>query len=153
MKEAIPMAKILVVYHSLSGNTRKMAEAVAEGAQAAGAEAVVKDGLEATIDDFLGCQGIALGSPDYFSDIAGGMKDFFDRTYYPSQGKVAGKPCAIFGSAGGPAATVVAALQKYARIFKLQEVTEPVAASGKPTDSVLDECRELGRKLTDAAAH
>jgi len=144
------MAKILVVYHSLSGNTRKMAEAVAEGAKAAGADAVVKDGLDAGADDFMECQGIALGSPDYFSDIAGGMKDFFDRTYYPTQGKVTGKPCAIFGSAGGPATTVVAALQKYARIFKLQEAAEPVAASGKPTEAVLDECRALGRKLASA---
>jgi len=145
------MTQILVVYHSLSGNTRRMAEAVAEGARAGGAEGIVKDGLDATIDDFLGCQGIALGSPDYFSDMAGGMKDFFDRTYYPSQGKVTGKPCVIFGSAGGPATVVVAALQKMARIFKLQEVAEPVGASGKPTEGVLDECRTLGRKLADAA--
>ncbi len=43
----------------------------------------------------------AVGSPDYFSYMAGAVKDFFDRTFYPSQGKVAGKPCVLFVSGGG----------------------------------------------------
>ena len=87
------MAKVLVVYHSLGGNTKKMAEAVAEGAKAAGAQVALKTGLEAGVDDLLNCDAVALGSPDYFSYMAGGLKDFLDRTYYPTQGKVTGKPC------------------------------------------------------------
>ncbi len=146
------MAKILAVYHSMSGNTRQMAEAVAEGARSiSGMEVEVKEALAATIDDLLECDGVALGSPDYFSDMAGGMKDFFDRTYYPAQGKVTGKPCVIFGSAGGPPAVVIESLRKMAQTFKLQEVAEPVGASGTPTEAVRDECRELGRKLAQAA--
>ncbi len=145
------MAKILVVYHSMSGNTRQMAEAVAEGARSvSGTEAEVKEGLQATIDDLLQCDGVALGSPDYFSDMAGGMKDFFDRTYYPAQGNVTGKPCVIFGSAGGPSSVVVESLRTMAERFKLQEAAEPVGASGTPTEAVLAECRELGRKLAEA---
>ena len=145
------MSKVLVVYHSLSGNTRRMAEAIAAGTQAvSGAEVVVRDGLDATIDDLLGCDGVALGSPDYFSDMAGGMKDFFDRTYYPSQGKIAGKPTVLFGSAGGPASTVIGALRKMAQIFKLREVAEPVGASGPPTESVLQACQQLGQTLAEA---
>jgi len=128
-----------------------MAEAVAEGARiVSGTQAEVKEGLEATIDDLLECDGVALGSPDYFSDMAGGMKDFFDRTYYPAQGKVTGKPCVIFGSAGGPPSVVIESLRKMAEGFKLQEAAEPVGASGTPTEAVLEEWRELGRNLAEA---
>ena len=75
------MAKVLVVYHSLGGNTRMMAQAIAEGARTvSGATVEVKTGLEAIAEDLLGCDAVALGSPDYFSYIAGGLKDFFDRT-------------------------------------------------------------------------
>ena len=145
------MTKVLVVYYSQSGNTHRMAEAVAAGARAGGAEAVVKTGLEATVDDLLGCDGVAFGSPDYFSEMAGGLKDFFDRTYYPCQGKITGKPCAIFASAGGPPTVVIASLRKMAGNFKLKEAAEAVGTSGAPSDAVLQECQQLGRALADAA--
>lgn len=145
------MATVLVVYHSLGGNTKQMAEEVAQGARSvAGTTAVVKTGIEATLDDLLGCDGIALGSPDYFSYMAGGMKDFFDRTYYPSQGKVTGKPAVIFGSAGGPPDTVLSCLEKALGWFKLKKV-EAVGASGGVGPEVLADCKELGRKLAEAA--
>jgi multimeric flavodoxin WrbA len=147
------MAKVLVVYHSQGGNTKKMAEAIADGARSlAGAEVELKPGLEATVDDFLSCDGIALGSPDYFSYIAGGLKDFFDRTYYPTQGKVTGKPYLAFGSAGGPASTVLGIIERIAAAFKLEPAVAPVGSAGKPTAEVLDECRAAGQKLAQAAS-
>ena len=146
------MSKVLVVYHSMSGNTRQMAEAVAEGARSvSGMEVEVKEALAATIDELLECDGIALGSPDYFSEMAGGMKDFFDRTYYPAQGQVTDKPCVIFGSAGGLPSVVIESLRKMAERFKLREAAEPVGGAGTPTEAVLEECRELGQKLAEAA--
>ena len=145
------MAKVLVVYHSLSGNTKKMAEAVAEGAKAAGAAVTVKTGIEAGVDDLLGCDAVALGSPDYFSYIAGGLKDFLDRTYYPTQGKVTGKPAGVFASAGGPPAKVVGILQQALGWFKLKQVAEPVGCSGAPSAEALSGCKALGRALAEAA--
>jgi multimeric flavodoxin WrbA len=94
---------------------------------------------------------VALGSPDYFSYIAGGLKDFFDRTYYPTQGKVTGKPCACFASAGGPPTVVLEVLERMCRAFKLQ-ATGSVGCSGKPSADIERECRELGRKLAEAAS-
>jgi len=146
------MAKVLIVYHSLSGNTKKMADAVAEGARSVpGTEVTVKTGLEATIDDLLGCDGIAIGSPDYFSYMAGGVKDFLDRTYYPSQGKTAGKPAVAFGSAGGPADNILRVLDQALKWFKLKKVADSVGASGKVAPGALVDCQELGRKLAQAA--
>jgi multimeric flavodoxin WrbA len=146
------MAKVLVVYHSLGGNTAKMADAVADGARSVeGTEVVVKTGLEADTDDLLGCDAIAIGSPDYFSYMAGGLKDFLDRTYYPSQGKVAGKPAAAFGSAGGPAEVVLKVLEQAIEWFKLKRVAEPVGTSGGVSAGAVAACQELGRKLAEAA--
>ncbi len=146
------MAKVLVVYHSLGGNTKKMAEAVAEGAEGVpGTEVTIKTGLEAGIDDLLACDAIALGSPDYFSYMAGGLKDFLDRTYYPSQEKVAGKPAGVFGSAGGPPDNILGVLQQAVRWFKLKAVGKPVGSSGGVSAGALSACKELGRALAEAA--
>jgi len=146
------MSKVLVVFHSMAGNTRKIAEAIGEGARSAtGTQAQVKEGLEATVEDFVDRNGIALGSTDYFSTMAGGIKDFFDMTYYPTQGKVTGKPCVIFGCAGGPPSIVIESLRKMAEVFKLRLIAEPVGSSGTPTEEVLEECRALGRKLAESA--
>jgi len=147
------MAKVLIVYHSLGGNTKKMAEAVAEGARGVGnTEVTVKTGLEATIDDLLTCDAVALGSPDYFSYMAGGLKDFLDRTYYPSQEKIAGKPAVAFGSAGGPPDNILKVLEKALAWFKLKKVADSVGSSGGVSAGALSGCRELGRKLAEAAA-
>jgi multimeric flavodoxin WrbA len=95
------MGRVLIVYHTLSGNTEKMAQAFAEGAKSVpGTEVVLKKAFDATLEDLLACDVVAFGSADYFSYIAGALKDFFDRTYYPSQGKVAGKPYAAFATGG-----------------------------------------------------
>ncbi len=147
------MAKVLVVYHSLGGHTKKMAEAVASGAGVVpDTEVVLKTGLEADIDDLLSCDAVALGSPDYFGYMAGGLKDFLDRTYYPSQGKVAGKPAGIFASAGGPPEVIVGVLEQALKWFKLKAVAEPVGSSGGVSASALSACRELGKKLAEEAA-
>ena len=78
------MAKVLIVYHSLSGNTKAAAEAVAAGVKDGGADPVLKDGLQTDPADLLACDAIAVGTPDYFSYMAGGLKDFFDRSFYPT---------------------------------------------------------------------
>jgi len=146
------MARVLVVYQSIGGNTAKMAEAVAEGARRVpGAEVTLKTGLEADLDDLLLCDAIALGSPDYFSYMAGGLKDFLDRTYYPSQGKVAGKPAAAFGSAGGPPDVILKVLDQAIGWFKLEKVAESVGASGGVSAETIAACRDLGESLAEAA--
>ena len=145
------MANVLVVYHSLAGHTKQMAEAVAAGARGVpGTEVILKTGLEATIDDLLACDGIALGSPDYFSYMAGGVKDFLDRTYYPSQGRVTGKPAVTFASAGGPPTVVLGVLDQALKWFKLEKVAESVGVSGQITPGLLAECEVLGKKLAEA---
>jgi multimeric flavodoxin WrbA len=145
------MAKVLVIYHSQSGNTQTMAQAVARGAESvAGTEVTVKRALEAALEDLLACDGLALGSPDYFSYMAGGLKDFFDRTYYPSQGKVTGKPYVAFVSAGGGGRRALDSVERICSSFRFKRVAEPVVAAGRPSPEKLAECEALGRRLAQS---
>ena len=75
----IPVAKVLITYHSLSGNTEKMADAVAEGARSVpGTEVRVKRVGQVTADDLFSSDAIIVGSPVYWSNMAGEVKAFFD---------------------------------------------------------------------------
>jgi len=97
------MACILVICHTQSGNTQKLAEAVASGAASfEDTKVVLKQAKDATIEDLILCDGIAIGSPEYFGYMAGMIKDFFDRTYEPAKEKreIFIKPYVIFISAG-----------------------------------------------------
>ncbi len=145
------MSRVLVVYHSLSGNTKAAAEAVAEGAKAAGAQVTIKEGLKADTNDLLKCDAIAVGTPDYFSYMAGGVKDFFDRTLYPTKGKVTGKPCAIFVTHGGGGRAVESVKSICGGSFKFKIVGEPVLVKNRPDDAAVKDLKDLGRALAEAA--
>ena len=78
------MAKVLIVYHSQTGNTEEMAQAVAEGARSVpGTEVILKRAFDATVDDLIGCDAVAFGTSTNFGYISGGLKDFFDRSLVP----------------------------------------------------------------------
>ena len=144
------MSKVLVVYCSLSGNTKAAAQAVAEGVVAAGGEAVVKDWSDAQPEDLLDCGAVALGSYDAFSYMGGGLKDFLDRAFYPTQGAVTDKPYAAFLTHGG-GGRAIESIESVARSFKLKQVAEPVLVKGLPDGAAMAELNALGAKLAVAA--
>jgi NAD(P)H dehydrogenase (quinone) len=78
--EEEPVAvKVLVAYHSLSGNTERMAEAVADGAKTVpGTEVVLKRVGQVTADDLFSSDALIVGSPVYWSNMSGEVKTFFD---------------------------------------------------------------------------
>ena len=139
--------KVLIVYHSLSGNTRAAAEAVAEGVRKVeGAEANVMEALKARTEDLLDCAALAVGTPDYFSYMAGGLKDFFDRTYYPTQGKVTDKPVGIFQTHGG-GGKAVESVKAICRSFKFRLACTPVSVLNRPDEAATQKLREMGALL------
>jgi NAD(P)H dehydrogenase (quinone) len=78
-EEAPPPVKILVTYHSLSGNTERMAEAVVEGVQSVpGAHSVLKRVGQVTAEDLFSSDAVIVGSPVYWSNMSGEVKTFFD---------------------------------------------------------------------------
>lgn len=144
------MCRILVVYHSQTGNTRRMAERVHLGAQCIeGVTAVLKPAGEAGIEDLLACSGIAIGTPEYFGYMAGAVKDFFDRTYERARGtrEVFKKPYVLFVSAGNDGEGAVRAVERICLGYPLKRVFSPLVARGDLTEEVLERCRELGQTL------
>ncbi|MCX5820132.1 MAG: NAD(P)H-dependent oxidoreductase [Deltaproteobacteria bacterium] len=142
------MAEILIVYHSQTGNTERMAEAVAEGARSIeGVTVTLKRAGETTAADLVGADGIALGTPEYFGTLSGMLKDFFDRTFSAVQEQVFRKPYVVFVSAGNDGSGALNAVERIALGYKFRKVYAPVIAKGKITDDVLEKCRELGAVL------
>lgn len=143
------MTKLLIVYHSQSGNTESMAKAVYEGAISAGATVTLKKAADATADDLFECDVVAFGSPNYYSYMAGALKDFFDRIYHTVRGKVNNKPYGAFTSGGGRSTQALDSINRVASLSSLQlrNVSEGVIAAGKPSLEVIEECKELGKKL------
>lgn len=77
--EVQPTIKVLVAYHSLSGNTERMAEAVAEGAKSVvGTEVLLKRVGQVTADELFSVDAVIVGSPVYWSNMSGEVKTFFD---------------------------------------------------------------------------
>ncbi|MGB9853379.1 MAG: flavodoxin family protein, partial [Candidatus Bathyarchaeales archaeon] len=97
------MAKILVVYDSKTGNTEKMAFAVAEGAkQVGGVEVVVKKVDQTSLEDLIGADGIIIGSPTHFGQMSSKLKALIDESVKIHE-KLEGKVGAAFTSSGGTA--------------------------------------------------
>jgi NAD(P)H dehydrogenase (quinone) len=77
--EPVPQVKVLVTYHSLSGNTERMAEAVVEGVKSvSGAEVLLKRVGKVTADELFSADAVVVGSPVYWSNMSGEVKTFFD---------------------------------------------------------------------------
>jgi flavodoxin len=140
------MAKLLIIYHSQSGNTAKMAEAVRDGALSGGATVSLKKAAEADVDDLLECDAVLIGSANYFNYPAGMIKDYFDRTFFTLKGKVDGKPYATFGSAGTGGDKALIALNDLCERLSMKKITDTVLAFREPTSEVLNACRALGSK-------
>ena len=77
--EPVPLVKVLVAYHSLSGNTERMAEAVVEGVKSVpGTKVLLKRVGKVTADDLFSADAVVVGSPVYWSNMSGEVKTFFD---------------------------------------------------------------------------
>jgi len=144
------MIKILIVYHSQSGNTERMAGAVAKGVESIeNSLAIVKKAFDASLKDIIDCNGVAIGSPEYFGYMAGAIKDFFDRTYDSARGRreVFRKPYVVFISAGNDGRGALSSIQRICTGYQFKMIYEPVIARGKVDDEILARCEELGKVI------
>ncbi len=144
------MKKIIVIYHSQQyGNTKILAEGVAEGVREAGGQVNLINTNERRVllEEFLAADAVAIGTPDYFSYVAGTIKTFFDDMYlWDQSGKsVKGKRAVLFCSHGG-GGKVREPLKSLADRF-FQQVGETVS-SGRPISAeAKKKCHTLGEEL------
>ncbi|MGE3782511.1 MAG: flavodoxin family protein [Alphaproteobacteria bacterium] len=121
------MKTLLIVYHSLTGGTRQIAEAAFRGAAfEAGVHARLIHAAEAGPADVLAADGYIFATPENLAAIAGTMKDFFDRTYYPALGHINGRPYATLICAGSDGTNAARQIARIATGWRLRLVAEPL---------------------------
>ncbi len=149
---------ILVLYHSKTGNTKKVAEAVSEGVNRIdGVTSVVKSASDVTKDDFLECDGIIAGSPVYFGTMAAELKQVFD-TFLSTRRTMEDKVGAAFATSadlsGGKETTMISILEAML-IYGMIIVGDPleatghygVACTGPPDEKTVQNAQKLGKRV------
>ena len=107
----------------------------------------LKKAVNAQLDDLRRCDGIAIGSPEYFGTMAGMIKDFFDRTYEAAKDETIGLPFIVFVSAGNDGRGALAQIERITAGYKWRKVQEHKRVVGSPTEQDLADLEELGHTL------
>lgn len=162
------MGKILILYYSKDGNTKKMAEYVLEGVQQIPDHEVrFRSVSEASQDDLVWCDGVAAGSPTFIGTVAAEMKKFWEDCL-PVWQKIDGKIGCAFSSQGGWGGGAELTCQSLGTMMMnyglmVFGVTDYVAhqhtahygaiQAGEPRlDKEKDSCRLLGKRLAEWVA-
>ncbi len=141
---------LLIVFHSQSGSTRTLAEAVIAGAgdeAIAGVEIRIRDPLEATPTDVRWANAIILGTPENFGYMSGALKFFFDHIYYPCLEHTQGLGYAVFIKAGNDGQGALSAITRITTGLAWRLLAEPLIVAGSLEDSHLAAGRELGMTI------
>ncbi len=143
------MNKIAVVYWSGTGNTETMANLIAEGAKAAGAEAEVIPVVKFSAERLSEFAAIAFGCPSM------GAEELEDTEFLPMFESVkdvlGNKPVALFGSYGWGSGEWMDTWKAECETAGIQLAAEPVIANETPDDAASQACRDLGQHLAKVA--
>jgi multimeric flavodoxin WrbA len=142
--------RLLIVYHSATGGTQRMLDAVVAGAsdpEIRGIEICVRAALAASAAEVRSAAGILLGTPENFGYMSGALKDFFDRIYYPCLEHTQGLPYGLFIRAGNDGLGAQTAVERLTTGLRWRAVIPPVIAKGELTTAHLAACTELGQTL------
>jgi NAD(P)H dehydrogenase (quinone) len=154
--------KVLILYYSKGGNTRKLADAIAEGvAQVDGVEAVLRHTKDVTKDDFISASGLIVGSPVYFGTMAAQLKQVLDE-FVGVRKKMENKVGAAFATAGdasGGKETTMMSIIQALLIYGMVIVGDPFSATGHygtacvgaPDAGTQENGRKLGRRVAELA--
>ena len=151
--------KILIGYHSRSGHTKKMADAIARGVTKENITVAVKTIDRITVDELLDYEAIIFGSPTYYGLMAAEVKRLFDESV-KIHGKLSGKIGGAFSSSGmmggGGETTIMSILEAFlvhgmiiigdARLQHMGPL-----AIGDPDGNAIDTCEKYGQKIAELA--
>ena len=138
------MAKVLVVYVSTTGNTEKMANAIADGAKGAGADVSLKTVSEASVSELGNYDVIAFGSPAMGAEVLeeAEMEPFFSEAI----GTLKGKKIALFGSYDWGDGEWLRVWEQRVKDGGAVFV-DSIKANLEPDDAAVEECKKFGAKL------
>jgi multimeric flavodoxin WrbA len=156
---------LLIVYHSLTGGTRQMAEAAARGARSEPEVATrLLTAAEADGGDLLAADGYIFAAPENLAALAGRMKDFFDRAYYVALDRINGRPYAALICAGSDGQNAARQIVRITTGWRLRAMAEPlivrthaqtpeaILAEKRILPAELNRCTELGAALAAGLA-
>ena len=159
------MKTMLIVYHSMTGGTKQMAEAAAAGARTERELTVaLLKAADAGPADVLAADGYLFATPENLAAMSGLMKDFFDRTYYAALDRLNGRPYATLVCAGSDGRQAAAQIERIATGWRLRAVAEPliVCTQSQTPEAILrpkqiargdlERCEELGATLAAGIA-
>jgi len=138
---------LLVVYHSRTGGTQRLADAAIAGAasdEVDGVDVRTRHAFDATVDDVRWCDGILLGTPENFGYMSGALKDFFERIYHPLLDETRGLPYALFVKGGHDGEGAVRSVERIATGLAWKAILPVVLVVGDVDDAALERCHELG---------
>lgn len=151
---------LLIVYHSLTGGTRQMAEAARAGAASeAGCLVRLLHAAQAGPADVLAADGYVFATPENLAAMSGQLKDFFDRSYYGVLDQINGRPYASLICAGSDGSNAARQIARIATGWRLNAVAEPliVCTHAQTPEAILapkhigeadlERCRALGEAL------
>jgi NAD(P)H dehydrogenase (quinone) len=150
--------QVLILYYSRTGNTKKLAEAIAKGVeQVDGVACLIRSVETVTKDDLVASGGIIAGSPVYFGTMAAELKELFDK-YVGIRKKMENKIGAAFATStdqsGGKETTMLSIIQAFL-IYGMIIVGDPIAATGHygvactgaPDGKIADNAAKLGKRV------
>jgi flavorubredoxin len=151
MQETLFLPRVLVLYYSRTGNTEKMARAVAEGV-----EAVRRVDVELSYyvaPEVLHQFGaLVVGTPTYHHEMTSDLKELFEEAAVKNV-NMKGKLGAAFGSYGwsGEAPRTVVEIMK--NKFEMNVIESPLLVKYVPDTTGLEKCRELGKRIAERLMH
>jgi len=161
----MPVPVMLIVYHSMTGCTRQMAEAALRGASAEqGVRTQLLNAADTQPADLLAADGYIFATPENLAAMSGVMKDFFDRCYYPVLDRVNGRPYATMICAGSDGTNAARQIARIATGWRLRAVAEPliICTHAQTPEAILApkiiaaedlvRCEELGATLAAGLA-
>lgn len=159
------MKQLLVVWHSMTGGTRQMADAAAAGAAAeAGVEVRLLHASDAAGADLLAADGYLFATPENLATMSGLMKDFFDRSYYAVLDRIEGRPYASLICAGSDGSGAARQIDRIATGWRLKAVApalivcthaqtpEQILRAKQIAPADLARCTELGAAIAAGLA-
>ena len=147
------MKSLLIVYHTQSGSAASLAKAAWQGAgEEADVNTSVKRALDACTADLLASDAVLLVAAENSGFVSGAMKDFLDRTFYPSIEARLVRSYALLISAGNDGRGAVRQMERILSGIPFSPATEPVILRGEITPRHIEDARELGQAFSAGLA-
>ena len=144
------MPNLLIVAHTPSKNSQALTDAVIRGASHPDITAIelrTSFALETTVDDVIWANGIILGTTENFGYMSGGMKDFFDRIYYPCLERTEALPYSLFIRAGNDGRGAKTSVERIVTGLRWKQVQETLICAGEFRQDYVDACEEFGMTM------